>query len=134
MRMNKLLIPSIAAALLLATVLFSCAGEGNSFEQIPTLETIQQRIPLLNKSMVAVKKTEEKAALTREQDDLLEYEYPIREDESYVVTYRFDDAGCFEIGLDTYLNTQKEAKNVMDGVLKILAEEPSYGEPTKETD
>ncbi|MCO6499588.1 MAG: hypothetical protein J5I47_04315 [Vicingus serpentipes] len=112
--------------------LFSCGESGNSYEQVTSLKTISQRVADLNKSSIEIKELEEKAALSKQDNDYLEYEYPIREDEMYVVSYRFDDAGCFEIGLDTYFNQPEDAQNVVDGITKDLSLNKSFETPSKE--
>jgi len=112
--------------------LFSCGGDETSYEQITSLKTISQRVADLNKSIIEIKQLEEKAALSKQNNDYLEYEYPIREDEMYVLSYRFDDAGCFEIGLDTYFNQQKEAQNVVNGIITDLSIDKSLKAPSKE--
>jgi hypothetical protein len=126
--------PILAFFSIVFLCVISCGELGSSYEQITSFKTTKQRINNLNKSMKEVKQSEEKAALSREENDYLEYEYPIREDESYVMSYRFDDAGCFEIGLDTYFNKQKEAQNVIDGIIKAINSEGSYGEPEIDND
>lgn len=117
---------------LIILTLSACLDSNPMYEQITVLKTPLQRISDLNKSDIDIKKSEEKAALVRQENDYLEYEYPIQEDESYVVGFRFDADGCFEIILDTYFNKQNEAENVIAGILENL--KPTYGEPTKETD
>ena len=117
---------------LLASGLFSCIDSDPMYEQVTVVKTPLQRVSDLNKTPLEIKKSEEKAALVRQENDFLEYEYPIQEDESYIVSYRFDEEGCFEIGFDTYFNKEEEAKNVVNGILSDLKQQ--YGDPKKEID
>ena len=114
-------------------VFFSCGESGSSYEQVTALKTVSERVQDLNKSTADIKQLEEKAALSKQDDDFLEYEYPVREDEMYVVSYRFDDAGCFEIGIDVYFNEEQEAQNVVDGIIKDISSNTSFNTPEKET-
>ena len=112
--------------------LFSCGESGNSYEQITLIKTISQRVEDLNKTSFEIKEVEEKAALSKQDNDYLEYEYPVREDEMYVVSYRFDDGGCFEIGLDTYFNQPEDAQSVVDGIIKDLSVNSLFEAPQKD--
>ena len=114
--------------------IISCGEMGSSYDQIIALKTTSQRVYDLDKSMDEIRQSEEKEALSREENDYLEYEYPIRMDESYIVSYRFDEAGCFEVGLDIYFNEQKEVQSVVDGIIEDLGTDEKYGAPQKETD
>lgn len=117
---------------LLVSGLYSCIDSDSMYEQVTVLKTPSQRVSDLNKMPLDIKKSEEKAALVRQENDFLEYEYPVQEDEAYIVSYRFDEEGCFEIGFDTYFNKEEEAKNVVNGILSDLKQQ--YGDPKKETD
>lgn len=110
----------------------SCLEEGSMYDQISVLKTPLQRVSYLNATTIDIKKAEEKAALVRQENNFLEYEYPINEDEAYVVSYRFNEEGCFEIGIDTYFNKEGDAQNVVDGIMHDMAAE--YGEPSRELD
>jgi hypothetical protein len=90
-------------------------------------KNIAYEISNLHQSKDEIKAHEEKAALVRETDYSLEYEYPVREDESYVITYRFNDTGCFEIKLDIYLNKENDAKNISNGIKNKIESNPEYG-------
>jgi len=115
-----------SAIIILLISLFSCGEVGTSYEQVTALKTISERVQDLNKSAADIKQIEEKAALSKQNNDFLEYEYPIREDEMYVVSYRFDDSGCFEIGVDVYFDKEKEAQNVLMGIIKDLTQNNSF--------
>ena len=112
--------------------IISCGEVGTSYNQITAIKTTTQRIDNLNKSMDDIRQSEEKEALSREENDYLEYEYPIRMDESYIVSYRFDEAGCFEVGLDVYFNEQKEVQLIVDGIIEELNSNGNFGNPQKE--
>jgi len=90
-------------------------------------KNIANEISNLHQSKDDIKALEDKAALIKETDYSLEYEYPVREDESYVITYRFNDAGCFEIKLDIYLNKEIDAKNISNNIKNKIERNPEYG-------
>ncbi len=90
-------------------------------------KNIANEISNLHQSKDEIKAQEEKAALVRENDYSLEYEYPIREDEYYVVTYRFGQLGCFEIKLDIYLNKENDAKNISNNIVSKIESNPEFG-------
>lgn len=84
----------------------SCGEVGTTYEQITAIKTISKRIEDINKTKTELKNSEDMVALISEEPLYLEFEYPVKENESYVIKYRFDDSGCYEIKLDTYFNKQ----------------------------
>ena len=107
-------------------VLFISCEQSSSYEQINDYKTIEERIGNLRKPYDEVKNNEDVDALIIEEHNLLEYDFPIRKNESYVVTYRFKDSICFSMGLSTYFNKQIEAKKVVRKILNELEKDSSY--------
>jgi hypothetical protein len=116
---------SIILLLSLTLCIFSC--DTPVLNQLEALNTANEKINNLKKSKEEVKAIEDKAALVRESDYLLEYEYPIREDELYVIAYRFNTVGCYEIKLDTYFNGGSDAKRLSNRIVKNISSNPDYG-------
>ena len=110
----------------------SCGEVGTAYEQINISYTVSQRISLLNKTVEEVKALENVDALFIERATYLEYEYPIREDESYVISYRFRNGHCFKIGVDTYLNKERGAKNVANGIIQLVESDARFTLSKKE--
>ncbi|MCB0401808.1 MAG: hypothetical protein KDD41_06975 [Flavobacteriales bacterium] len=118
--------------LLFVVILASCDEESQN--QIANLKTVSNRIQDLGKSKEDIKAMEDPAALMQEDDYYLEYEYPIRENESYVTTYRFMDDQCFEIKLDTYLDKENYAKKVQQEVMTDMANNKNFGKTSFKED
>jgi hypothetical protein len=104
-----------ASFLLILSVLISCGGKGSYFEQFSNDKTFTSRIGDLNKTVDEIR-TQEKGELIKENIDYLEYSYLIGEDDSYVVSYHFDEQGCYEVGIYSYFSEEANAKNVVDGI------------------
>ncbi len=118
--MKKLLVLTI----ILTTVFVAC--DEASQNEIANIKPVSKRINDLNKTMDEIKTMEDDAALMREDNYLLEYEYPVRENESYVITYRFKDNKCYEIKLDTYLDKEAYAKKIQQEVMTDMAENSDF--------
>lgn len=101
---------------LLVIVFVGCNQEKTYYDQLIKGKSITERIVELNKTLTEIRKTEDKSALIKEEDDYLEYEYKIGFEETYSVTYFFDVAGCYEVGLDTYFNNEVDAQLVMEKI------------------
>lgn len=64
----------------------------------------------LNSKFEDVKKSEDSESLTVEKEnESLEYEFKLDEDNSYIVTYDFDDQGLYSINIQTYLYNDDKA-------------------------
>lgn len=109
---------------------FSCTGNDSYFEQITKVKTINERILDLNKSLTEVRKSEKKSSLVKEDEDYLEYEYPIGDNDSYKITYFFDAAGCYEVGLDTYFSLETNAIEVLNEIKGMIEKDANFGTPT----
>lgn len=113
--MKKLLF-SYLSIVVITLMMISCGGgEETYFNKVNIKDGGLIRGASLNESIELIKKLEDTKSLTDEEDDYLEYEYFIKEDDSYIVTYFFDDKGCYEINLDTYFDLSTDAKSVFEG-------------------
>ena len=111
-------------------ILISCGGKGTYFEQFSSDKTITSRISDLNKSIDQIR-VEEKGNLIEENIDYLKYVYEIGESDSYIISYRFDEKGCYEVGIDSYFVEEQNAKNVVDGI-KTEMNASEYGNPKED--
>ncbi|MCB9360733.1 MAG: hypothetical protein H6587_03770 [Flavobacteriales bacterium] len=100
----------------IVVVFVGCNQEKTYYDQLIKNKTIAERVVELNKTLTDIRKTEDKSALIKEDEDYLEYEYTIGVDETYSITYFFDVAGCYEVGLDTYFNNEVDAQLVMEKI------------------
>ena len=100
--------------------IISCNETGTAYEKVSEIKTVSERVHDLHKTIIEIKNIEDEDALVRKEPLYLEYEYPIRENESYVVSYQFDDVGCVKIKLDTYFNKETDAQKVTKAIIKDL--------------
>ena len=84
------------------------------YEQISSKKKFSERINDINKSIEDIRK-EENGKLINEGLDRLKYEFEVGEGDRYIVTYLFDEKGCFEIGFDGYFATKENVLVVLDG-------------------
>jgi len=110
--------------------LFSCTGNDTYYTQLTKVKSIAERVADLNKSLPEVRKSEKKSSLIKEDEDYLEFEYPIGENDSYKATYFFDAAGCYEVGLDTYFSLETDAADVLNEIKSSFESDPNFGPPT----
>lgn len=110
--------------------LFSCTGNDSYYSQLTKVKTISERVADLNKSLSEVRKSEKKSSLMKEDEDYLEFEYPVGKNDSYKVTYFFDAAGCYEVGLDTYFSLETDAVDVLNEIKSSFENDPNFGAPT----
>lgn len=116
-----------AFCLLLVMMVVACNPTETYYDEVIKNKTISERIVELNQSLTAIRKTENKKALIKEDDNYLEYEYKIGNDDTYHVTYFFDAAGCFEVGLDTYFGNEIDAQQVLDEIKREIEADSQYG-------
>ena len=112
-------------------IIISCGETGTSYEQVTAIKTVSQRVKDINKTITEIKNSEDKVALVLEESLYLEYEYPVRENESYVTKYHFDNSGCFKIKIDTYFNKQDDAEKITEAIVKDLQVNSSFGKPQR---
>jgi hypothetical protein len=105
---------------LLLLILVGCNPDKTYYDELVKSKSITERTLELNKSLTEIRKTEDKSALIKEEEEYLEYEYKIGIDETYSVTYFFDVAGCYEVGLDTYFNNEVDAQLVMGKIKEAI--------------
>lgn len=108
-------------------VMFSCDNHKTYYEQLTNDKAIHSRVSDLNKSMATIRK-EEKGKLINEGLDKLKYEYNIGSSDRYIITYLFDEKGCYEIAFDGYFEKETDAQNVVDGV-KTEMNATNFGVP-----
>ena len=111
--MKKILIST--SIILSLIILISCGGKGSYFEQFSNDKPFTSRILDLNKTIDQIR-VEEEGNLVEEDLNYLKYIYEVGKSDSYEVSYRFDEKGCFEIGIDSYFVEEANATNVVDGI------------------
>ncbi len=115
---------------LLMVVLISCGGKGSYYEQLTNDKAFASRALDLNKTIDEIRK-EENGKLIRDDINLLKYVYEIGKNDTYQVTYQFDEQGCWEIGIDCYFEKEEDAQNVVDGIRSEITA-TAYGSPTED--
>jgi len=85
------------------------------YMQLKSHKTFTERILDLNKPFDLIKK-EEKGKLIKEDLHLLEFVYNIGENDTYTVSYLFDEKGCYEIGLDGFFELESNTKDIVTGI------------------
>lgn len=113
---------------ILFVTLISCNKSKTYSEQFNTDKPFVSRILDLNKSLEEIR-LEEKGTLITENIDLLKFVYDIGKNDTYVVSYLFDEKGCFEIGIDGYFEFEKDAIDVVTGIRTVMGES-AYGKGT----
>ncbi len=116
--------------IIIVLLLVSCGNNGTYYEQISENKTVINRVSDLNKSISEIRKSE-KGKIVKEGIDFLEYEYPIGNNDSYVVSYFFDDKGCYEVSMDCYFAKKDDAEIVKDGFKNEISQSV-YGTPTED--
>jgi hypothetical protein len=103
----------------------SCESNHTYYEQFSKDKSFSSRIDDLNKSINEIR-AQEKGKRIKDDVDLLKFVYEIGGNDTYIVTYLFDEKGCFEIGIDGYFEKEEDANNVIDGIKKEMMASP-YG-------
>ena len=96
-------------------ILTSCGGNGSYYEQFTNDKALTSRVLDLNQTIDDIRKVE-KGKLIRDDINLLKYVYEIGKNDTYQVTYQFDEKGCWEIGIDCYFEKEDDAQNVVNGI------------------
>lgn len=124
--------------IILSTVvgIYACNETKKShYDQLIDHKTEKEYVGALNQSFEEIKKTEDKAFLITEDFDLLSYEYEIGEDDdTYQVTYRFDEKGCHEVGIDVYINQPEPSKMVVNGFKNYFNTSKDFKVPSEDND
>ena len=97
----------------------SCGGIGSYYEQFENDKNFVTRISDLNKTIDEIRSIE-KGKLIKDDITLLKYVYEIGKSDTYIVSYLFDEKGCYEIGIDGYFELEKDAINVIDGIKEAM--------------
>lgn len=114
-------------SIIVVLLITSCGKNDSYYDQITKKKSITERIEDLNKSVGEIRKAE-KGKLMEEGPEFLEFEYTIGENDTYVISYLFDDKGCYEIGFDGYFEKEEDAQLVLDGFKNEISK-TSYGKP-----
>lgn len=117
-----------SSIIILSLLAFSCTEPIH--ERIDRINTVKEKLNYLGKTIDEIKAIEDAAALIKEDEYLIEYEYPIRENDTYVITYRFKSAICYEFNIDAYLEKESHARKVMKEILIDMANNEDFGETT----
>lgn len=88
-------------------------------EQIINDKPFSERVNDLNKSIETIRK-QEKGELINEGLDRLKYEYEIGSGDRYIITYIFDNKGCYEISFDGYFEEEANVNKVLEGFTQEL--------------
>ncbi|MCB0408608.1 MAG: hypothetical protein KDD29_00200 [Flavobacteriales bacterium] len=127
----KKFIPSV---FILFLFVVSCNTTETYYDEVIKKKTILQRVDDLNKSLTEIRKLEDKKSLIKEEEDYLEYEYQIGEEDNFVITYFFDAAGCYEVGLDTYFSKELDAQFVTDEIKSVIEADERFGKAKNTND
>jgi len=116
--------------LLFLLIVVSCGGIGSYYEQFTKDKPFTSRIKDLNKTIDEVR-ANEKGKLIRDDINLLKYVYEIGENDTYQISYQFDEKGCWEVGIDCYFEKEEDAVVLVEGVKSEMAT-TIYGSPTED--
>jgi hypothetical protein len=118
-------------AITLVLIIVSCTENKETYyEEFTNHKPLVSRILDLNKTIDEIKK-EEKGKLIKEDINFLKFVYEIGKNDTYMVSYLFDEKGCYEIGIDGYFKLEKDAENVVVGIQKEM-ESKKYGKGTND--
>lgn len=112
--------------IILSLFMFSCSEPVH--ERMDRINTVKEKLNYIGKTIEEIKTIEDAAALVKEDEYLIEYEYPIRENDTYVITYRFKSDVCYEFNIDAYLEKESHARKVMKEILIDMANNEDFGE------
>lgn len=121
-----------ASILILLSIIISCGGKSSYYEQFTNDKGFTSRILDLNKTIDEIRAIE-KGKLIKDDISLLKYVYEIGDDDSYIVSYLFDEKGCFEIGIDGYFELEEDANNVVNGIKSEMVKS-EYGNAVEGND
>ncbi|MBL4592850.1 MAG: hypothetical protein JKX68_03425 [Flavobacteriales bacterium] len=116
--------------LILLSFIISCGGLGSYYEQFTKDKAFTSRISDLNKTIDEIRAIE-KGKLIRDDINLLKYVYEIGNNDTYQITYQFDEKGCWEVGIDCYFENEEDAKSLVLGIKSEITT-TVYGSPTED--
>jgi hypothetical protein len=108
----------------------SCSDKDPYYEKFSSPKKFTDRTLDLNKSMNQIQ-MEEKGLLLKENVNYLEYLSEIGESDSYIIAYRFDSKGCFEVAIYAYFVEELNAKNLINKIKEELTLS-KYGPPKED--
>jgi len=108
----------------------ACGGKDSYYEQFISDKKASSRSLDLNKSLEEIRAIE-KGKLIKDDINLLKYVYEIGENDTYIVSYLFDEKGCWEVGIDTYFEKEEDAQNLVEGI-KAEISGTDYGSPSED--
>ena len=118
-------------AIVLFMLVLGCDQDKSIYDQFNENKSITERVQDLDKTVVEVRKME-KGKIVGEAIDAFDYEYPFKESGSYIVSYLFDEKGCYEIGIDASFDKQDNAEFLLDKFKEELT--VTYGSPEEGND
>jgi hypothetical protein len=121
---------TVFSLLFALALLASCGGKGTYYEQFVSDKNASSRVLDLNKSLEEIRSIE-KGKLIKDDINLLKYVYEIGKNDTYIVSYLFDEKGCWEVGIDTYFEKEEDAQNLVDGI-KAEISGTDYGAPSED--
>ena len=123
---------AVITILICFSILLSCVGKGSYYDQFSKAKPFSTRVLDLNKTIDEIR-LEEKGNLVKEDLYFLKYAYEVGDDDSYTVTYAFDEKGCYEVGIDAYFGLEKDAINVVEGIKSEMNKALAQYSKTDET-
>lgn len=105
--------------LFLFASILSCNKNKTHFETMQKEQPFATRILNLNKSIEEIRLSET-GKLVKEDLSFLNFVYKIGNNDTYEVSYLFDEKGCYEIGIDGYFELEKDAINVVEGITQEM--------------
>ncbi len=114
----------------LVIVIFSCNNSNNYYEQITKHKSEKELVQSINQSFEKINKSENNKFKTKEDVDYLAYEYPLgKEEDSYVISYHFDEKGCYEVGIDTYISKIGNTNIIVNGFENYFNNDGNFNPP-----
>ena len=117
-------------ALILTVIVISCGGKESYYEQFTNDKSCTDRISSLNKHIDEIRAVE-KGKLIKDDVTLLKYVYDIGKNDTYIVSYLFDEKGCWEVGIDSYFEKAEDAQSLVNGI-KAEISSSVYGNPIED--
>jgi len=107
--------------------IYSCNDVKTSYDKLTESKIGKVYLNSINKSFEEIRNMENKDFLVAEDYDLLRYEHTLGEGgDTYQVTYRFDKKGCFEVGMDAYIDRIDNANRVVVGFKNYFNENKEF--------
>lgn len=124
-KLNKFL-PFIFALLFLASCNTNEDYTTEAYTKITNGDDGHFRGVMIGMTMEEVKKAEDKSGLKDDEESFLYYDFPLKGEDSYTVSYDFYEGDLYEIEMNAYLDTKETAKKVFKKLKKNFSKK--YGE------